>query len=195
MKPTPELIEQWLQQAIDIDEDDELHQAHIIAELAAQWGAEQAKSSPPSVEHCLWARNGHTPCQHTQQREPVGHCPQAQQIAEPELPEAAAWHYRSSGEDRYAKKLTTPGMHQTESKPLFTATQMHDHFQAGVRAGMGQSQDARRYQWLKGAGRCMAVDTFGGRYRVADMSCNLVVTDWLNSFDAAIDAAMQGGQK
>lgn len=29
--------------------------------------------------------------------------------------------------------------------PYYTATQMHERFQAGVRAGMGQSQDALGY--------------------------------------------------
>lgn len=111
---------------------------------------------------------------------------QAQQTTA-ELPKAAAWHCRSGGEDRYAKKLDTPGMHQTESKPLYTATQMQAHYQAGVRAGMGQSQDAKRYRWLR------------------DHSDRVFLKDgpddygWIPSngddIDAACDAAMQGGQQ
>ena len=51
-------------------------------------------------------------------------------------------------------------------------------------------KDAQRYQWLRGDGRKMAVDYFGNKYRVVDASVNLVVTDWEDSFDAAIDAAI-----
>lgn len=93
MKPTPELINDWhekaRQMAIQADGyfDDVEHWRHF-AELAAAWGAEQARdeaNNTPSTEHCLWARNGHTPCQHTQQVQAL------QTTEEPELPEAVAW--------------------------------------------------------------------------------------------------------
>ena len=53
------------------------------------------------------------------------------------------------------------------------------------------ARDAARYRWLKGAGRTMSVDWIDGEYRVVDTAVNLVVTDWMDSFDAAIDEAMK----
>ena len=34
--------------------------------------------------------------------------------------EPVAWMYRCIGETRFAERLETPGMHQTESVPLYT---------------------------------------------------------------------------
>jgi hypothetical protein len=34
-----------------------------------------------------------------------------------------AWMYRTGGETRFSKTLNAPGMHQTESVPLYTAPQ------------------------------------------------------------------------
>jgi len=51
-------------------------------------------------------------------------------------------------------------------------------------------KDAERYRWLKGDGKAMAVDSFSDKYRVVDMSVNLIVTDWFDSFDQAIDVAI-----
>jgi hypothetical protein len=52
-------------------------------------------------------------------------------------------------------------------------------------------KDAARYRWLKGQGKTMAVDNVAGKFRVVDMSVNLVVTNWEDYFDDAIDAAME----
>jgi hypothetical protein len=41
--------------------------------------------------------------------------------AEPQEP--VAWMYRTGGETRFSKTLNTPGMHRTESVPLYTAPQ------------------------------------------------------------------------
>lgn len=52
-------------------------------------------------------------------------------------------------------------------------------------------RDAARYRWLKGSGKAMAVDNFKDKFRVVDVTVNLVVTEWEDSFDVAIDAAME----
>lgn len=63
---------------------------------------------------------------------------QAQQTTEPELPEP---EWIKTGEvDRFGDSIYVEA---------YTATQMQAHYQAGVRAGMGQSQDARRYRLLR----------------------------------------------
>lgn len=56
------------------------------------------------------------------------------------------------------------------------------------------SVDAGRLDWLLGKGRRMAIDSFGGQYRVVDASCNLVVTDWMPTQREAIDAAIAAGK-
>lgn len=133
MKPSPELINDWhekaRQMAIQADGyfDDVEHWRHF-AELAAACGAEQARdeaNNTPSTEHCLWARNGHTPCQHTQQVQAL------QTTEEPELPEA----FEVFAEDEPHGIITG-----------FTATQMHAHYQAGVRVGMARGQALQALQ-------------------------------------------------
>lgn len=57
------------------------------------------------------------------------------------------------------------------------------------RALQGDALDTARLDWLLGDGRRMAIDAFGGNYRVVDVSCNLVITDWMPTPRAAIDAA------
>lgn len=49
--------------------------------------------------------------------------------------------------------------------------------------------DAERLDWLLGEGRSMAIDSFDGEYRVVDAKWGLVVTDWMPTPRAAIDAA------
>lgn len=49
--------------------------------------------------------------------------------------------------------------------------------------------DAERYRWRK-ENPAIEVDVFRGRYRCTTRDS--VLTDWLDSYDEAIDAAMQG---
>ena len=74
--------------------------------------------------------------------EPVA---QAQQTTEPELPEPEAirhsfdgygWMYIDNGHGSGWRS----GIDKADAEFMYTATQMHDHFAAGVRSGMGQSQ-------------------------------------------------------
>lgn len=50
-------------------------------------------------------------------------------------------------------------------------------------------KDAERYRWRK-ENMAIEVEVFRGRYRCTTRDS--VVTDWLDSYDEAIDAAMQG---
>lgn len=50
-------------------------------------------------------------------------------------------------------------------------------------------KDAERYRWRK-ENPAIEVEVFRGRYRCT--ARDSVVTDWLDSYDEAIDAAMQG---
>ena len=69
----------------------------------------------------------------------------AQQTTEPELPEPEAirhsfdgygWMYIDNGHGSGWRS----GIDKADAEFMYTATQMHDHFAAGVRSGMGQSQ-------------------------------------------------------
>lgn len=120
---------------------------------------------------------------------------QAQQapVEEPELPEPVI------AREEYA----------VGTGEFYTAAQMHDHYQAGVRAGMGQSQDARRYQWLRDSGFAYANVDLGTdldgdnfvryqiRFDIPEPAHSKFEDDeWSASdIDAAIDSAMQKGQK
>ena len=53
----------------------------------------------------------------------------------------------------------------------------------------GLKRDAERYRWRK-ENPAIEVELFRGRYRCT--ARDSVVTDWLDSYDEAIDAAMQG---
>lgn len=57
---------------------------------------------------------------------------------EPELPEAVAQFNWNAGGFEW---LTQYNYDKHHKKPLYTATQMHDHYQAGVRVGAARSQD------------------------------------------------------
>ena len=50
-------------------------------------------------------------------------------------------------------------------------------------------KDAERYRWCK-ENMAIEVEVFRGRYRCTTRDS--VVTDWLSSYDEAIDAAMSG---
>ena len=52
-------------------------------------------------------------------------------------------------------------------------------------------KDAERYRWLKSTGKVVSIDYFKGHYRAVDVSVNLIMTDWLPSFDEAVDASME----
>jgi hypothetical protein len=52
-------------------------------------------------------------------------------------------------------------------------------------------KDAARYQWLKDGGKAVSIDYFKGHFRAVDVVTSLVLTDWVDSFDEAVDAAMQ----
>ena len=67
------------------------------------------------------------------------------------------------------------------------ANETHDHFQAGVRAGMAQSQDAKRLDWLAIHGS-FGVDSVTG-LPGGNAQKRIAATR------QAIDAAMQGGQQ
>lgn len=106
---------------------------------------------------------------------------QAQQTTvEPELPVAVAHISDPDAFDAY------------EVIPVYTAAQMHEHYQAGARAGAAGSQDARRYRAIRdglevepdNSGIVVSlIDDFGGETLRGEQA------------DSAIDAAMQGEQQ
>ena len=96
---------------------------------------------------------------------------------EPELPEAVARVVGCRIPDECNDQISTklePGT------LLYTSRQMHDHFQAGVRAGAAGSQDAKLISLLKEARKIIR----------ASSSRNLV-KDW----DQRATAAMQGDKQ
>jgi hypothetical protein len=128
IKPTPEQVIAWAEQAYNAVtyadvEDKGTHRRVIenkIAELAAQWGYEQAQQTT---------------------------------VEEPELPDAVAWSTGISFEQAGTTRPRSENIFKLTSKRqpehgftlgLYTAAQMHDHYAAGVRAGMGQSQALQR---------------------------------------------------
>ena len=66
---------------------------------------------------------------------------------------------------------------------------------AHAQATDGMLEDAARLDWLLGEGRNMAIDSRDGEYRVVDDTWGLVVTDWMPTPRAAIDAARKQGGK
>ena len=64
---------------------------------------------------------------------------------------------------------------------------------AHAQATEGMPEDAARLDWLLGEGRNMAIDSRDGEYRVVDDTWGLVVTDWMPTPRAAIDAARKQG--
>ena len=125
MKPTEQQVREWIAQ---IKSDSGEAYTQELCELAASWGAQQARDeadNAPSTEHCLWARNGHTPCQHTQQVQAL------QTTEEPELPVAVDHISDPDSFDPY------------DSIPVYTAAQMHAFADAKVSAGRAQESQWR----------------------------------------------------
>lgn len=91
---------------------------------------------------------------------------------------------RESASDALA---TLAVLEQLAAAPTTQAAPARD-LQAVIKAA-ADKLDAARLDWLLGPGRRMAIDGFGGQYRVVDASCNLVITDWHPTQRAAIDAA------
>lgn len=81
---------------------------------------------------------------------------------------------------------TVPEIYQLHA---LTATQMHDHYQAGVRAGMEQSQDAKRYRAIR---KALNSEDYVLIHRLQDAISEDDDPDENNRIDAAIDAAMKG---
>ena len=115
MKPTPELIEQWSNEAEAFAEQLSPGEYHPgkhslydrkLCELAAQWGYEQAQQTTDAARVLEWMR--------TPNRKPAN-------LAFTEGPERQAAYWVEIGQQ-----------------------EMQAHYAAGVRAGMGQqSQDAK----------------------------------------------------
>ena len=146
MKPSPEQVREWdIASIAYADETTDQYPCWEdardmkFAELAAQWGAEQAQQAP---------------------------------VEEPELPEPVI------AREEYA----------VGTGEFYTATQMHDHYAAGVLVGMAQqSQDAKRLDWLAIHGS-FGLDSVTGKLG-GNGQKRIAATR------QAIDAAMQGGQK
>lgn len=98
--------------------------------------------------------------------------------------------------------LPEPGMlHVGEPNEWFTADQMHAYARAHtelLRAEVerlkrhaewlkGRDALARRFEWLR-ENPHVRVDQFGGKYRASTAA--QILTDWLSSYDEAIDAAI-----
>ena len=118
---------------------------------------------------------------------------------EPELPEAVAY---AQYEDHPTEAVGDvvyyhPNNAPKSANPLYTANQMHDHYQAGVLAGMAQqSQDAKRLtleqlQYIQSALR--AIKSYGNifRYERHQVSPYEKIVDALS----IVDAAMQGDKQ
>lgn len=163
MKPTPELINDWhekaRQMALQADGyfDDVEHWRHF-AELAAAWGAEKARQTTDplgfQIRRAIAAEDELRATKQTLEHayaalQKVADAQAA--IEEPELPEAVdIWLAEHC--DTKAVSETTQGAEPVNGWSaafrVYTAAQMHDHFAAGVQAGMGQSQDAKRWQFI-----------------------------------------------
>lgn len=159
MKPTPELINDWYekarQMAIQADEyfDDVEHWRHF-AELAAAWGAKQAQQTTDplgfQIRRAIAAEDELRATKQTLEHayaalQKVADAQAA--IEEPELPEPALYRCEDCRKTGLMIHCSDP-INCGGMVSYYTAAQMHDHFQAGVRAGMVQSQDAKRWQFI-----------------------------------------------
>lgn len=202
MKPTPELITDWhekaRQMAIQADGyfDDVEHWRHF-AELAAQWGADKAQQTTDplgfQIRRAIAAEDELRATKQTLEHayaalQKVADAQAA--IEEPALPDAVA--YTHQGEIEYVEAGGHAGsFYGAKNNPdlkdapdfvgLYTDTQTHDHYQAGVRAGMGQSQDAKRWQFIDA---CQDLTPFLREYH---SGVCLSIEE--------INKAMKGGQK
>jgi len=138
IKPSGQQVEKWIAEASS--EGGKILDPNKLAGLAATWGASQAQQTAADAARVLeWMR--------TPNRKPanlaftdgperqaaywieIAQQRVAQQTTEePELPDAVARH-NGGGFEWIADWLPTSDLN------YYTAAQMHDHFQAGVRAG------------------------------------------------------------
>lgn len=132
-----------------------------FAELAVQWGAVQAQQTTADAGRVLeWMR--------TQNRKPanlaftdgperqaaywieIAQQMVAQQTTEPGLPEAVGYmnagHVHELTQRRISYGYVYPKKETGASVAVYTADQMHDHFAAGVRAGMARGQTLQALQ-------------------------------------------------
>ena len=93
--------------------------------------------------------------------------------------------------ERRPEHVAAPVKEFLKAPPLSGEKVLAERLSAMAQPTALQSQDrddAERYRWLKANGS-MAVESFAGKYRVVDAGVSLVITDWLDSFDEAIDYA------
>ena len=154
IKPSGQQVEKWIAEASS--EGGKILDPNKLAELAAKWGASQAQQTTADAGRVLeWMR--------TPNRKPanlaftdgperqaaywieIAQQRVAQQTTEPELPEPEAirhsfdgygWMYIDNGHGSGWRS----GIDKADAEFMYTAAQMHDHYAAGVRSGMGQSQ-------------------------------------------------------
>lgn len=110
-------------------------------------------------------------------------------------------HYVAAEEPELPEPVLI-GMEPNESCLVygFTAVQMHDHFAAWVLVGMGQSQDAKRLDWLN---QTLFMSKWNGVIDSGSKVTWSIAPDYRhttlkmagNTLREAIDAAMQGGQQ
>ena len=196
MKPSPEQVREWVAQ---IKSESGEGYTQELCELAAAWGASQAQQTTEplgfQIRRAIAAEDELRATKQTLEHayaalQKVADAQAA--IEEPELPEAEV-HVRHgfdrNGSHSMGEYMCECGAHgdQPCKSDLYTATQMHDHYAAGVRAGMAQSQDAKRLDWLAihgsfGVDSVTGLPGGNGQKRIA-------------ATRQAVDAAMQGGQK
>lgn len=202
MKPTPELVAEWTNVAFDASDakkDQSIKSQNIafirtLAELAAQWGADKAQHE---AENAPWLTIAHVICTDAG----IAHGPisgrlealrdklaDAQAaIEEPELPEPIGYlsAHTVEGPFKYQFNKERAAVYPDNAisiDTVFTAAQMHDHFAAVVRVGAAQSQDAKRYRFIRDNIYRLPYDDHGAGPEF-DLS------------EEAIDSAMQGGQQ
>lgn len=200
MKPTPEQVREWVEEAgakfdphWGISYNVGAATFERFAELAAQWGADKAQQAPveePELPEAVAFINYKVRCNPTPPYEEASRekelgflrlsygyawndaeslytaaqmhsfadakvrAAMAQQATEPELPEAVAWMRPSITENgivydsafRDENGMVHPETRVAQGfKPLYTAPQMHDHYQAGVRVGAARAESMERH--------------------------------------------------
>lgn len=175
------------------NEADELAQEKF-AELAAAWGAEQAQQTTDplgfQIRRAIAAEDELRATKQTLEHayaalQKVADAQAA--IEEPELPEAVGYmnagHVHELTQRRISYGYVYPKKETGASVAVYTATQMHDHFAAGVLATL--RKDAERYRWLA-AKATQQADSIGPIFRI-DVRRKNDGTPF--SLGAAIDAA------
>lgn len=195
MKPSPELINEWCVKAkvARLNDPQPGVYEYTLAELAAAWGAKQAQQTTDplgfQIRRAIAAEDELRATKQTLEHayaalQKVADAQAA--IEEPALPEAEV-HVRHgfdrNGSHSMGEYMCECGAHgdQPCKSDLYTATQMHDHYAAGVRAGMVQSQDAKRWQFIDA---CQDLTPFLREYH---SGVCLSIEE--------INKAMKGGQK